>query len=129
MKRFLVLLMFVCWPLLATSQASPCGAPTPGSPHVCVTWNASVTPPVVTGYNVYRATTSGAENFAIPLNTVLIPSTQLFFYDTTVAVGTTYFYKAVAVGTGGVLSTPTAEVSAQVPVPPNSPTTPAVAID
>ncbi len=104
------------------AQTSPCGPPTPGSPHVCITWTASVTPPPVNGYNVYRATTAGAENFGTPLNSTLIPSTQTFFYDTTVAIGTTYFYKTVAVGTGGVLSAPTPEVSASVPVPPNSPT-------
>lgn len=109
--------------------ASPCGAPTPGSPHVCVTWVASVTPPAITGYNLYRSTTAGAENFGTPLNTTLIPATQTFFYDTTDVIGTQYFYKAVAVGTGGVLSQPSPEVSAQVPVPPNSPTTPSAAID
>jgi fibronectin type 3 domain-containing protein len=76
---------------------------------------------------VYRATTAGGENFAVPLNTAAIST--LWFYDTTVAIGTTYFYKVVAVGTGGVLSLPTPEVSSPIPVPPNSPTTPAAAID
>lgn len=124
MKR---LLLFLFCSSLALAAQSPCGAPTPGAPHVCVSWTASVTPPPVSGYNVYRATTAGAENFATPLNAT--PVTTVFFYDTTVAIGTTYFYKMVAVGTGGVLSAPTAEVSASVPVPPDSPTTPAAAID
>lgn len=128
MKRFiLIAILFAALPALA--QSLPCPAPTPGSPHVCLTWVASVTPPAVTGYNVYRGTTSGGENFAIPLNVALISPTQTFFYDTTVAIGTTYFYKAVAVGTGGVLSSPSAEVQAQIPVPPSSPTTPAAVID
>lgn len=124
----LALLLVLALPA-AAQGASPCGAPTPGVPHVCLTWVASVTPPAITGYNVYRATTAGGENFGTPLNAVVIPSTQLYFYDTTVAIGTTYFYKAVAVGTGGVLSLPTPEVSSQVPVPPNSPTAPTAAID
>ena len=126
MKR---IYMFVLTLLLASVAwgQSPCGAPTPGSPHVCLTWTASVIPPAVTGYNVYRATTSGSENFGTPLNAT--PTTNVFFYDTTVAVGTTYFYKVVAVGTGGVLSAPTPEVSAQVPLPPNSPGTPQASID
>lgn len=108
------------------AQASPCGAPTPGSPHVCLTWVASVTPPAVTGYNVYRSTTT-TFNYGTPLNAS--PTTSTFFYDTTVALGTTYNYVVVAVGTGGVLSTPSQSVSAQIPVPPSAPGTPAAAID
>lgn len=119
----LMLFLFLALPVAA--QSLPCPAPTPGSPHVCLTWIASTTPSVT--YNVYRATTAGGENFGTPLNAS--PISVLFFYDTTVAIGTTYFYKMVAVGSGGVLSVPTSEVSAQIPVPPNSPTTPAAAID
>jgi hypothetical protein len=76
---------------------------------------------------VYRATTAGGENYLTPLNSA--PVTTLFFNDTTDAVGTTYFYTVTAIGTGGATSAPSSEVSAQVPVPPNSPTTPAAAID
>jgi fibronectin type 3 domain-containing protein len=125
MKRFVFSLLILFASLAAVAQSSPCGAPTPGSPHVCLTWTASTTSGVT--YNVYRSTTTGGENFATPLNSA--PISNLFYYDTTVALGTTYFYKLVAVGTGGVLSTPTAEVSAQIPVPPNPPSTPAAAID
>ena len=119
MKFCLVIALLLSATLLMAQ--SPCGAPTPGAPHVCLTWTASVTPPAVTGYNVYRSTTAGGENFGTPLNPTLIPPTQLFFYDTTNALGTTYFYKAVTVGTGGVLSLPTPEVSSTVPMPPNTP--------
>jgi fibronectin type 3 domain-containing protein len=79
------------------------------------------------GYNVYRSTTTGTQNFSIPLNSS--PTSNLFFLDTTVTIGTTYFYKVTAVGIGGVLSAPTPEVSAQIPMPPNPPTLPVAAID
>jgi len=125
MRRLLLIMVVVMLSMTALGQALPCPAPTPGTPHVCLTWTASTTTGVT--YNVYRSTTTGTQNFATPLNTS--PITAVFFYDTTVAIGTTYFYKVVAVGTGGVLSTPTAEVSAQIPVPPSSPTTPAATID
>jgi fibronectin type 3 domain-containing protein len=120
------LLMLICGlSLAAGAQTSPCGAPIPGSPHVCITWTASTTPGVT--YNVYRASSAGGENYATPLNSS--PLAVLFFHDVTVAIGSTYYYTAVAVGTGGVLSAPSPEVSAQVPVPPNSPTAPAASID
>jgi fibronectin type 3 domain-containing protein len=125
MKRLLLALIVAMLSMTALGQGLPCPAPTPGAPHVCLTWTASTTAGVT--YNVYRAITAGGENFSVPLNTS--PITAVFFYDTTVAIGTTYFYKVVAVGTGGVLSLPTPEVQAQIPVPPASPTTPAAAID
>jgi hypothetical protein len=106
------------------AQAS-CPGPTPGAPHVCLKWTASTTPGAT--YNIYRATTSGAENYGTPLNSSPISGTS--FYDSTVAVGTTYFYTAVSVGTGGVLSQPSAEVSAQIPVPPSAPTALTPSID
>jgi fibronectin type 3 domain-containing protein len=122
MKHLLTVLLLS----LAAAAQSPCGGtPVPGQPHVCVSWKASTTQGV--SYNVYRATTSGGENYASPLNST--PLSVLFFNDTTDLVGTTYYYTACAVGTGGVLSPPSAEVSAQVPVPPNPPTSPAAAID
>lgn len=108
---------------LATAQ-SPCGASTPGSPHVCLTWTAPVPVSGVTvaSYNIYRATVTKGENYATPLNTS--PITTLFFADTTDAVGTTYYYTVTAVSTGGVQSTPSSEASALVPVPPGQPQSP-----
>lgn len=121
-KFLLVILLSV--PAVAVAQ-SPCGPPTPGAPHVCLTWLASTTSGVT--YNIYRATTAGTENYGAPLNSA--PLTALFFYDKTVAIGSNYFYTVTAVGSGGAQSAPTAEVSAQIPVPPSSPTTPAASID
>jgi hypothetical protein len=123
-----LLLTLGCFPLAAQSS-SPCGAPTPGQPHVCLTFVAPATPPAVTGYNIYRATTANGENYGVPLNAAPLLPITLFYYDKTCAIGTTCFYTMASIGTGGVLSAPSSEVSAQIPVPPNSPTTPAAAID
>lgn len=119
----LVLCLFV---LGLTCQAqSSCPSPTPGAPHVCLKWTASPTSGVT--YNIFRATTSGGQNYAAPLNSTPISGTS--FYDATATIGTTYFYTATAVGTGGVLSQPSAEVSAQIPVPPAAPSGFSVSID
>jgi hypothetical protein len=122
------ILAVVLLSLTATAKAaSPCAAtPTPGQPHVCLTWVASTTS-TVTGYNVYRATTAGGENYATPLNSA--PVTTLFYSDITDVVGTSYFYTVVAIGSGGALSVPSSEVSALIPVPPSGPTAPAATID
>lgn len=117
MRKLARYLLLLC-SLTAVAQTSPCGAPVPGSPHICLTWVASTTSGVT--YNVYRATTAGGENYSTPLNTSAI--TGLVFSDVTDAIGTTYFYTTCAVGKGGVLSPPSNEVQAQAPVPPNSPT-------
>lgn len=104
---------------------SPCGAtPVPGQPHVCLVWTAS---PTATGYNVFRSATSGAENYSTPLN--VAPTANTFFNDTTDLTGTTYFYTVIALGPGGATSLPSAEVQAQVPVPPAAPGSPGASID
>ena len=122
-----VLAVFLLSLPLAAKASSPCGTnPTPGTPHVCLTWVASPTS-TVTGYNVYRSTTAGGENYLTPLNSA--PVTTLFYNDTSDVVGTTYFYTVVAIGSGGALSIPSSEVSALIPVPPSGPTAPAASID
>jgi fibronectin type 3 domain-containing protein len=125
LKTLILFLLFSS--LSAIAQTTTCPSPTPGSPHVCLKWTDSTT--TGAAYNVYRATTSGGENYATPLNATPLVAGSTAYYDATVAVGSTYYYTLVAVGTGGVLSTPTAEVSAQVPVPPNAPSAFSVAID
>lgn len=126
MKRLAFVILVLMLGVVAQAQASsPCGVPpTPGQPHVCVSWSPSPTSGV--GYNVYRTTTSGGENYTTPLNSA--PLAALFFYDTTVATGTKYFYTVTAT-IGGALSQPTPEVAAQVPVPPSAPTAPAATIN
>lgn len=121
MKRLLLFVLFAALPALA--QTTTCPGPTPGSPHICLKW----TNPVQganpsTGVNIYRATATGAENYATPLNATLLPLGTAAFLDTTAVVGTQYFYTTCEVGTGGVLSAPSNEASAQTSVPPNAAT-------
>jgi len=113
-------------PSIGKLKATACPSPTPGAPHVCLSWTAS-TSTGVAGYNVYRSTTSGGESYATPLNATVDTGTS--YYDATTAIGSTYFYTVTAVGTGGVLSVPSGEVSAQIPVPPNPPSAPSASID
>lgn len=126
MKNWITLLLclFVLG-ITCQAQGATCPAPTPGAPHVCLKWTASSTSGVT--YNIFRATTSGGQNYAAPLNSTPISSTS--FYDATATIGTTYFYTATAVGTGGAQSLPTSEVSSTVPVPPSAPTALVPAID
>lgn len=123
MKKILLLvIVFSTYALLAFAQTSPCGThtPTPGVAHVCVAWTAPTTGPVVSSYNVYRATTAGGEVYtAAPLAN----TTSAFYYDASVVDGTTYYYTVLSVGSGGALSSPSSEVSST-PVSPSDPTSP-----
>lgn len=127
MRTLLFTLLFLALTGAAFAQSTSCPGPTPGSPHVCLKWTDSTTTGAT--YNIYRATTSGGENYATPLNATPLVAGTTAYYDATVAIGTTYYYTACAVGPGGVLSAPTSEVSAQIPVPPNAPSTFSAAID
>lgn len=66
-----------------------------GSHSVNLSWNASISP--VIGYNVYRSTSSGGPY--TKLNSSLISVTA--YTDQTVQSGTTYYYVATAVNSGG----------------------------
>jgi fibronectin type 3 domain-containing protein len=81
---------------------------------VTLNWNVDAG---ATSYNVYRGLTAGGEG-TTPYATGLTVTT---FTDNAVTGGTTYFYYVTAVGTGGE-SAGSAEVSAQIPIPPNPPT-------
>lgn len=60
---------------------------------VSLSWTASTD--TVDGYQVYRSTTSGAESTSTtPINTALITGTT--YTDTTVSIGTQYFYEVRA---------------------------------
>ena len=90
-----------------------------------LTWGAS-TPGTCAGtptlaYNVFRGTTAGGEG-TTPLNAT--PLTVLTFSDTTVVMGTTYFYKVQGVETCGTFVLTSAmsnEVSAVFPGNPTAP--------
>lgn len=76
---------------------------------VALTWTASTS--TVTGYNVYRSTVSGSGY--TKLNSSLVAS--LSYSDTNVQTGTTYFYVATAVDSGGDESANSNQVSAAIP--------------
>jgi hypothetical protein len=76
---------------------------------VALSWTASTS--TVRGYNVYRSTTSGS-GYA-KLNAALLSAVS--FSDTTVLSGTTYFYVATAVDSGGDESLDSNQVTAAIP--------------
>ena len=81
------------------------------TPHsVVLTWTASTS--TVTGYYVYRSTTSGT-GYA-KLNASLA-ATGLTYTDTTVQNGTTYYYVTTAVDSSGTESLYSNEVQAIIP--------------
>jgi fibronectin type 3 domain-containing protein len=65
----------------------------------------------VSGYNVYRSTASGTGY--IKLNSSLVSG--LTYTDSSVQNGTTYFYVATAVDSGGTESTYSNEMQAVIP--------------
>jgi SdrD B-like domain len=81
-----------------------------GQAHtVALTWNASSS--AVSGYNIYRSKVSGS-GFT-KLNSSLISG--LAYADTNVVAGTTYFYVATAVDSGGDESADSNQATAVVP--------------
>ncbi len=70
------------------------------------------------GYNVYRSTSSGGEDYARPLNSTLVAGTPsysgsvtLMFTDTGLTNGTEYFYTVKTVATDNTQSVPSDEDS------------------
>ena len=81
----------------------------PVSHSVTLTWTASTS--AVSGYNVYRSTTSGGPY--TKLNSSLIATTT--YVDSTVQASTTYFYVVTSVDSSNVESANSTEVSVTVP--------------
>jgi len=79
-----------------------------GAHDVILSWSASGTSGV-SGYYIYRGTTSGGESSS-PLNPTPINSTT--YTDTNVMAGSTYYYVVTAVGSDGVQSPPSSETEA-----------------
>jgi hypothetical protein len=80
---------------------------TPAS--VTLTWTASTS--TVTGYNIYRSTVNGSGYTR--LNPALISGTS--YNDNTVQSGTTYFYVATSVDSGGDESANSNQATAVIP--------------
>ncbi len=84
------------------------------SPHsVTLTWTASISPNV-SGYNVYRGTTSGGPYTKV--NSALIAG-QTYYLDTTVQAGLTYYYVATAVDSSSSESAYSNQAQAVIPSP------------
>jgi hypothetical protein len=80
-------------PLPTKAPPAPVGlAASAGNAQISLTWSASNGS---TSYNIYRATTAGAETSGTPINKVPITSTS--YIDTGLVNGTTYFYVVKAV--------------------------------
>jgi hypothetical protein len=76
---------------------------------VKLTWQPSTSS--VSGYNVYRSTTSGGAYSKV--NTSLIAA--LTYTDSSLATSTTYYYVTTAVNSAGLESVYSNQVSAQIP--------------
>jgi fibronectin type 3 domain-containing protein len=83
------------------------------STSVALNWTMPASTSGITGYNVYRSTTSGAE--ATP---ALASPTTSSYSDTTVVPGTTYYYRVTALGPNGEESFGSNEVYATIPATP-----------
>ena len=64
-----------------------------GGSYVNISWNAPVSSggSPITNYRIYRDTTSGGETFYIEIGNIT------YYNDTSVSIGTTYYYKVSAV--------------------------------
>ena len=80
--------------------ASPTGLNTVTALATGITLNWTAPSGAVIGYNVYRGTSPGGENYSSPLNGGT-PVTATTYSDTTVAAGTTYYYTVEAVNIAG----------------------------
>jgi hypothetical protein len=67
----------------------------------------------VTGYDIYRSTGNGL--FTAPLNSTPVPPSTMGFTDSTVVAGQTYQYIVTALGTTGVQSADSNEVTVTIP--------------
>lgn len=83
--------------------------PPPPTHSVNLAWTASTSG--VSGYNIYRATTSGGPYTKVSSTLV----TGVSYTDNSVASGSTYFYVVTAVGTSGVESSFSNEVRSAIP--------------
>lgn len=76
---------------------------------VAISWNASTS--TVSGYNIYRSTTSGSGY--VKLNSSLVGG--LTYTDSNVQSATTYYYVATAIDSGGNESTYSKQATAAIP--------------
>jgi hypothetical protein len=91
-----------------TPSPSPTPTPTPAPLHsVSISWAGS-TSSGLEGYNVYRSSVSGGPYTRV---SPTLPSNALTYIDQTTAAGQKYFYVITAVGSTGVESVASNEVT------------------
>jgi hypothetical protein len=101
----------------ASTPGAPTLSGTPGNNQVNLSWTTPANSgSAITGYNVYRGTTSGGETLLTSVGV------QNSYTDTTVANGTTYYYKVAAFNATG-----TGTLSNEVSVTPAAANTPPTA--
>ena len=84
--------------------------PTVGAGQITLNWTDAAH--AVNGYNIYRGTSPGGENFNSPINGSTLVTADTY-PDTNLSSSTTYYYTVEAVNNGGS-STPSNEISATV---------------
>ena len=83
-------------------------------------WNAfAISGAGITSYNIYRATTSGGQNYSSPLATGISTASPTYT-DTTAVAGTTYYYVVRAVVSGTPLPTSQTYSEIKVIAPPTN---------
>jgi hypothetical protein len=94
---------------VSSSSSAPSPTPTPTQHSALLTWVASTSQ--VIGYRIYRSETSGGDY--VPLVGAAISA--LTYDDTTVALGTTYYYVVTAVDAAGNESVYSNQATAVIP--------------
>jgi fibronectin type 3 domain-containing protein len=95
----------------STATVSLSGTGVAVAHEVDLSWNPpSSSPTPVVGYNIYRSIGSGAFQL---MNSS--PDVQNTYADKTVVSGTTYSYTLKSVGSGGVESAPSNEITLTIP--------------
>jgi fibronectin type 3 domain-containing protein len=94
----------------STQTITLTGTATAPQYNVTVAWTASTTSGV-TGYDVYRSTSSGSGYTMLNSS----PVTTTSYADSTVAAGATYYYVTTAVNSSGVQSSYSNQATAVVP--------------
>lgn len=100
-----LLLLIGNYNIIGNIYASGLLAVSTGSGKINLNWNGSTG---ATGYNIYRATVSGGQNYVTPVNgatpvtALSFPGSKTFTYtDTGLTNGTEHFYTVKAVNSGG----------------------------
>jgi hypothetical protein len=90
--------------------------------QVTLAWNAvTLNSGVVASYNIYRATSSGGENYASPLATGITTAAATYTDTSALTAGTTYYY-TIAPVVAGIVSPVTSSTDSEVSVtiPPSN---------